>query len=360
MNRDLISKAIGQIDDRHISGAVRFDPRGKHAGQSRSMESTEMKTYRRNTKRMVAFAIAACLLLSLSMVAYAAGWFGLKEAAITDSRLEDAFEDEVYVGQKLVPATGITLSGYEGSPEYQAAKEWWAFYNDYVANDYYGDAFGQNLGEWGEAHRDAYWNIYTPALAEEFQRICEKYGLNARSGKYSGSDETLYKELAGLVGIPPFMSESGRKPGFTDSYTLYDDGTFDLHEIWWPHDDFEDLDAAVWNIRLYRQMKGSMGEGLIELDPDEELEEWTYTTAGGAVVGLAMGEKIALILYDGEYAFVTVVWQQLHMMRPDGVDLSHESLERYADTIDFAALGSKGEVSLPGSGYGYVAPTPEP
>ena len=361
MNRDLISKAIGQIDDRHIYGAVRFDPRGKHvAGPERITETTEMKIYRRNTKRMVAFAIAACLLLSLGIVAYAAGWFGLKEATITDSRLEDKFEDAVYVGQELVPATVVTLSGYEGTKEYQAAKEWWAFVNDYVANDYYGDELGQDLGEWGKEHRGAYWNIYTPALAEKFQSICEKYGLAARSGKYEGQDSALYEELTRLAGVAPFLSESGRRPENPVYYTLYDDGSFDLHDCWWPHDDFDNLHLAVWDIRIHRHMKGTMGEAVVELEPDEEIEEWAYTTTSGETVDLVMGQNKALILYDGEAAFVSVIWDQLHLMRPDGVDLSRESLERYADTIDFAALGSKGEVSFPGSGYGYVVPTPEP
>ena len=360
MNRDLISKAIGNIDDRHIFEAAGFDPARQGKSPERITPMTEIKTYRRRSKRLTALIIAACLLLSLSIVAYAAGWFGLKEATITDSRLEDAFEDEVYVGQELVPATVVTLSGYEGTKEYQAAKEWQEFYNAYVANDYNGDAFGQYLGEWGEAHRGAYWNIYTPALADQFQRICETYGLAARSGKYEGQDDALYSGLCQLAGISPFLSDSGRRPDGLDYYFLYDDGSFSCHDYWWPHDEFDDYNLAVENIRIFRNRKGFMGEGVLELDPDEELEEWVYTTAGGETVDLVMGEKTALILYDGEYAFVSILWQQLHLQRPSGVDISRESLERYADTIDFAALGSEGNVRFPGTGTSFVAPTPEP
>ena len=360
MNRDLISKAIGDIDDRHIRSAARFDPKGLNASPERIVSMSEIRAYRRNTRRLAAFIVAACLLLSLSIVAYAAGWFGLKEATITDSRLEDAFEEEVYVGKALVPATVITLSGYEGTKEYQASKEWWEFYNAYVANGYNGDAFGQYLGEWGEAHKDGYAIIYTPALAEKFQSICEKYGLAARSGKFEGQDNGLYSGLCQLAGISPFLSESGRMPENIDYYILYDDGSFSCHDLWWPHNDFDNLDLAVWDIRIFRNMKGFMDERAVELDPNEELEEWAYTTAGGEPVDLVMGQNKAMILYDGEAAFVSVIWQQLNLMRPDGVDLSHESLERYADTIDFAALGSKGDVSFPGTGSNFAPPTPMP
>ena len=360
MNPDMISKAISGIDDRHIFEAAYFDPAGQGKSPERIPSMTEIKIYSIRSKRLTALLIAACLLLSLSIVAYAAGWFGLKEATIADSRLEDAFEDEVYVGQKLAPATVITLSGYEGTKEYQASKEWQAFYNAYVANNYNGDAFGQYLGEWGEAHRDAYWNIYTPALAEEFQRICETYGLAARSAKFEGQDDALYSGLCQLAGISPFLSESGRRADGIDYYTLYDDGSFTCYDFWWPHDDFDNPDLAVGNIRIIRNRKGFMGEGVLELDPDEELEEWVYTTAGGETVDLAMGEKTALILYDGEYAFVSILWQSLHLQRPDGVDISRESLERYADTIDFAALGGKGALSFPSAGSNYALPTPTP
>ena len=362
MNRELLSKAIGNIDDRHISEAARFAPEGKLSSPERIIVMSETKTYRTraSSRRIAALAIAACLILSLGIVAYAAGWFGLKEATISDSSLTDVFSEERYEGKALEPAVVITASGLEGTPEYQASKEWREFYNAYVANNYNGDALHQELNDWGKAHRNVYIELYTPALVEKFRSICEEYNLTARSGIYEGSDDGLYSDLCRITGISPFLSDSGRSPEIPGGYLVYDDGSFSCHDWWWPHDDFDNVELAVWDISIARNMKGSMSTGFFQFSPDEQPEEWAYTTAGGDPVSLALGQNTALILYDGTDAFVAIAWQQMNLMRDTGVDLSRESLERYADTVDFAALGSRGAVDFPGSGYGYVPPTPEP
>ena len=360
MNRELISKAIGNIDDRHISEAACFNPDGKVGSPERIVAMSERKTAHTSSRRIAALAIAACLILSLGVVAYATGWFGLKGSTISDSNLTDEYNNSAYVGQTLAPATVITLSGFEGTPEYQAAKEWREFYNAYVSNNYNGDELHQELDAWGQEHRDGYTELNTPALAEKFRSICEKYGLTARSSHYEAADDKNYHDLAQITGIAPFLSDSGRSTDVSCSYRVYDDGSFLCRDCWWPHDDFDSIDLAVWDIKIFRSMKGTMGTDFSEFGSDESLDEWQYTTAGGESIDLILGENKALILYNGADAYVAIQWQQLNNMRDDGVDLSRESLERYTDTVNFAALGSQGTVNFPGSGSGYVPPTPEP
>ncbi|MBQ7896294.1 MAG: hypothetical protein IJ364_07070 [Oscillospiraceae bacterium] len=70
MKREIISLALNQLDDRHISETAVFAPK---AMQEASERKQQMKQYssKRSTKRFVTIIIAACLVLSLGIVSYA-------------------------------------------------------------------------------------------------------------------------------------------------------------------------------------------------------------------------------------------------------------------------------------------------
>ena len=295
----------------------------------------------RTGKRILTLALAAALLLALGVSAYAAGWFGLREATISDETLADSFSDGQYQGKTVVPAREITLAGYEGTKEYQAC---------------------QDLGDWGSLRHVAYAELYTPALCEKFREISERYGLSTRTGRYDAPSYSNYADLCEIVGIPVFLGTEGRNPllgGFGD-YTVYDDGSFTCVDTWWPEGDFENDLGMLYDIRLYRNVKGSMDTGFVSFGSEEQPEEWAYTTARGDTVDLILSRDKALILCEGDGAYVTVVLAQLQIVREHGITVDRTVLERYADTVDFASLGSVGSVSFPGSGTAYAIPTPEP
>ena len=329
----------------------------------KKIENNEKMSRPRAGKRIFTLVLAAALLLALGVTAYAAGWFGLEQATIGDGTLADSFSDGQYRGKAVVSARVITLAGYAGTPEFRAAQEWRTFYNDYVSHNYNGDAFGQELGEWGEARHTAYAELYTPALCEKFREISERYGLTTRTGKYSAPSFNNYADLCEIVGIPQFLDADGRNPflGGSGDYSVYDDGSFVCGDTWWPNGDVDNERGMIYDIRIYRNVKGSMDTGFVAFDPDEELEEWVYTTARGDTVDLVLGRDKALILCEGNGAYVAVILGQLQIVREQyGLEIDRETLERYADTVDFAALGSEGSVSFPGSGDAYAIPTPEP
>ena len=70
MNRELLSKAVGDIDDRFVAEA-RFSVPGDTTGSPERI--VHMKK-----KRIITFALAAALILALGVGAYAAGLFGGK------------------------------------------------------------------------------------------------------------------------------------------------------------------------------------------------------------------------------------------------------------------------------------------
>ena len=79
MNRELLSKALCEIDERYIAEAYRPVP---EAASGSSERIVPMKK-----KRIITFALAAALILALGAMAYAADLFGLKALLITNGSL---------------------------------------------------------------------------------------------------------------------------------------------------------------------------------------------------------------------------------------------------------------------------------
>lgn len=71
MNREIISDALNRLDDRHISETEVFAPDLMQSAPERTKPMNRY-TSKRTTKRFVTLLIAACLVLSLGIAAYAA------------------------------------------------------------------------------------------------------------------------------------------------------------------------------------------------------------------------------------------------------------------------------------------------
>ena len=120
MNRELLSKALGEIDEAFIAKAYRSVP--EEAASTSSERIVQMKK-----KHMLTFALAAALILALGVAAYAHGWFGFS------SRLVPAPTPSA--GMEPAPEYGnprdhhyLSYSGAMGSNTMKASLEWY----DYV------------------------------------------------------------------------------------------------------------------------------------------------------------------------------------------------------------------------------------
>jgi len=90
MNRERISEALNCLDNRHISETMVFAPDAMQGATGRS-KTMHKKTYRNATRRFTAIFIAACLVMSLGIVAYAAfagGWFSGRDAEIAPTNTQ--------------------------------------------------------------------------------------------------------------------------------------------------------------------------------------------------------------------------------------------------------------------------------
>ena len=90
------------------------------------------------------------------------------------------------------------------------------------------------------------------------------------------------------------------------------------------------------SFQLRRCMKGTMDTVLRQRTDLEDYEQWTYTTACGVTVLMALGEE-ALIFADNPQSFVSV-WFHVIESNKSGKPITRERLQELADSIDFSIL----------------------
>ena len=90
MNREWIEMALGQLDEELIAGALSL--RGGPSERGKHMTHRSGKS----SRRLAVLALAACLLLALSVTAYAANLWGIREMFRTDTaQLPEAAEEYI-------------------------------------------------------------------------------------------------------------------------------------------------------------------------------------------------------------------------------------------------------------------------
>lgn len=296
-----------------------------------SVEQTVVRRSKANTRilrRALCLAAAVVLLLALGITAYAAGWFGLRDAVIGRFVVNDGIDQDYY-------AQFMSLQGYSDSPEFLALCEWQSFLETYDSDGSILRSIGNSPTEFDEKYR--YYSCYTQEMADEIDRICEKYGLSLITDATFFESEKGFFEAAGVGQVCTRQGE-GYENDFYPGY-VHNDGSFHFEG----EASFTDSDAA-WpypiRYQFERSMKGSFSSTVLNIGDAEDYEEWTYTTKNGVVLTLAQSDWKELILVDRENSFVVVnlfdvyvgdaVYGELHKSR--------EALEAFAELFDFSVI----------------------
>lgn len=100
MNRKLISKAFSNIDNAYIAESLTAPEEAAHRAPERTakMGKYENSSGGSHSRKLFALILAACLVFSLALTAYAANWFGIREMFRTYNR-ELPEEVEPYIQQ---------------------------------------------------------------------------------------------------------------------------------------------------------------------------------------------------------------------------------------------------------------------
>lgn len=296
-----------------------------------SVEQTVVRRSKANTRllrRALCLAAVIALLLALGITAYAAGWFGLRDAVIGRFVVNDGIDQDYY-------AQFMSLQGYSDSPEFLALCEWQSFLETYDSDGSILRSIGNSPTEFDEKYR--YYSCYTQEMADEIDRICEKYGLSLITDATFFESEKGFFEAAGVGQVCTRQGE-GFENDFYPGY-VHNDGSFHFEG----EASFTGSDAAWPYPILYqfeRSMKGSFSSTVLNIGDAADYEEWTYTTKNGVVLTLAQSDWKELILVDRENSFVVVnlfdvyvgdaVYGELHKSR--------EALEAFAELFDFSVI----------------------
>ena len=311
------------------------------------VEKTEKKA---NTRKLIRrpFLVAAIIAMMLLLVGCAIAYvLSMKEIHIGQQQTyQDVFEYDpdtgeaiAYIGQETVTEEVLTLAGIQGSRNYQAAQEWFAFKQEYDSD--HSIIIGlQKEGCVPEfpAEYDAY-NIYTQEMKDKLDAIVEKYDLKLIGKTIPFRTEELVYKALGLEDI----IVPGSNAVMDLDYAGYQEcGNLNM--------DFGVIlpdDGLKTQCHIYYMHKDAFTEDVISLGEMETWEEWNYTTASGEEVLIFQSPEDwrGFIFCDMPNYTVTLRYTFIHEQYGNDLEgnayvdreiMTDQQIERLADTINFS------------------------
>ena len=276
---------------------------------------------RRPVKRvwLIAAVIGVMLLLVGCAVVYV---LSLKDMAFGE-------EVQEYYDGSSQNRTLLSLQGVEGTPGYQASKEWYEWLQTYDTDMtvYHSEeAFSEDFGD------DYYaYNLYSREMKDKVDEICAKYGLELLGKMYVDPDVEAACQALKIQGIlrPGAQAETD-----WGNIRYYANGSFKLEghmtltgeNTPWPYTQIVSFDC---------NRKDAFSNLYESVGPVGSYEEWTYTTSDGVDVLMVIEkEQISghsfMIVDRGPYVFLFSTYAF-----DDGHPMSKEGLEAFAEVFDF-------------------------
>ena len=216
---------------------------------------------RRSPRTFGLLAAAVLLVAALSATAVAEDWFGLRQAALPQGDAGSGVEENVEL---------LSLQGWFGSPEHQAAADWQDFLSHYDDGGAL-DAIGN--GDTGLSERYLPYGVWTEEMAETLDAIAAKYNLALHQ------DNTIYDDTAAFLAVTgPFIDPALIYPGYA-----YPDGTFQCDGGWTA------ADGVERGFQFRRTAKGVFDEVYLNIGDADAYRQWVYETAEG--VSLLLAER---------------------------------------------------------------------
>lgn len=266
-----------------------------------------------------ALLLAAIIVMVLSVSAFAIWHFDLK----------DMRGPTVPVGTENFKT--LSLNGFAGMPEYEAAQEWEGYLSKWF------DA-GENMVT-PEYVADEYsmYGAHSQEAKDTLDMLLVKYALKMHK---SWTEPRSLDELYTAAGKENFLPPAGDSGEYPISGKLYDDGSLTFN-----------CAAALSNgadvrYQLYSLTKGTFTRiGSLLADADD-FEEWRYTTGSGADVLLAISENKSIMVADMEsyFIFVNILSGTINNSEVKtsygALPISKNDLETFAESFDFDKINS--------------------
>ena len=305
-NRDFYRRTFSQL---HPSKTVKWEE---------MQQMTQAKRTKRPLSRLVPLAAVIGLLALLGGTAVAVNFLGLRDALLPRQQEVDVIDPDtgLMVPGEKTSVDVISLSGFAGTPESKALAEWKDFLEGYDRDRAILDSVGNTIDPVLFEKYGCY-GVYTQEMGEKLEEIARTYGLRLHTKEID-----LYAHPEALGPLADF----GKDQETYWTY-MYEDGGchFDGYayvEGW-----------GLVDVQFQRSVKGTFNEVILSVVDAAEYQEWSYKTASGVEVLLAMGPGKSVIMADLPDSFVVFNV----FIGTDG-EMTRERLEAVADCYDFNLL----------------------
>lgn len=288
--------------------------------------------------------IAAVIALMLTLVGCAVAYImHMKDFQVGEQEAtKPVFENYGLEFQGYVPIKEqvLTLSGLEGSPGFQAAKEWYEFKQNYDPDHrIIVELMQEEKVPEFPAEYNAY-NIYTQEMKDKLDEILRTYDLKPVGELLNfRTERNLYEAL----GIDSFLKTEGEVTVTGDGGGCYENGNFWLNlDFQVPVDEESQVERTTGVLRWNR--KDCFSEDLITIEESGDWKEWNYTLSSGrkALILRSPSDWHGWILCDRGSAILSLwVGARQDIFTNDGEKdllvyeyMSDRQLEAIAEAID--------------------------
>lgn len=303
LKSEMLLFALNELDDSDLESA-----RKRLGYQTGGAAGRMMK------KRIITFALAAALILGLGTVAYALGWFGLRQRVTPVESVTQAMDDP---GESGI----LSRSAYNNEPAGQAHAAWIAYMNEHRKT--YTNLSNNDAENW---HPDdpelqklqPIYGAFDEEALDKLLEIRDEYGVTLHTEVVIPPTTALFLRVTGLA---PFMRSENGMDGWPTAY-VYEDGSYHAEggRALLP-------DGSVLTYFVDCGRRGTLDPAYMPVVHVEEYTEREYTNINGDTVVLSVdeGQGSSFIFYDNEDYLIT--------LRGDS-----ENAEALADCFDFAAM----------------------
>lgn len=262
--------------------------------------------------------IALIAILALLLAGCVAAIIGLRQRRVgqlTGTVYKDA------AGNWIEPTEAtrdiIALVGYEGTDNYRATLQWRDFVESYTPS------FGQ---PWPEDLATLY-GCFDETMRDKLLEILEQYHLSALPEEicFGSWDEAYVLDLLGTSGV--VKADRVVWSQCLDG-CLFPNGTFSV-----------DIDAVLpdWDTTVSISVLCCPADTFYPLtvSPENGMEQWSYTTADGTPVVMALGDKMALLFCQKTDSYMTAVVHFDPLGSNTAQKPTRTVLEALADAMDF-------------------------
>ena len=295
------------------------------------------------------FLIAAIIAMMLLLVGCAVIYvLSMKEIKLGEQQVTfDVYHEDPNVGDPFAPIGQetrtqqvLTLAGVGQTPAAQAAREWYAFLENYDPDYEIKKSVWGNEPVFPEEYKG--YGLYTQDMKDKLDEILQKYDLKLRGKPVEFQTGKLALKALGMENLRLPGSEASMSIGRAD---YYENGNLNLSfEITLPGENGEAPEKTRGDLR-YRSKDCLIPDTAVLAQA--QWEEWNYTTASGDNVLLLRAEDAASawIFCDQPETTVSVqlnTVQAMNVEQENGKQvakfemLSKRQLEQAADAIDFS------------------------